>query len=102
MGLQFFVDEIHRAPTINPVLAPEGIDEANVRKRLLDEYGLELGGGLGTLKGKAWRVGLMGQSSQKDHVLLCLGALEQALRAEGHEIAESGVTAASIVYGLSA
>jgi len=102
MGLQFFVDEINRAPTINPVLAPEGIDEANVRKRLLDEYGLELGGGLGTLKGKAWRVGLMGQSSQKDHVLLCLGALEQALRAEGHEIAESGVTAASIVYGLSA
>ena len=43
MGLQFFVDEINRAPTINPVLAPEGIDEANVRKRLLDEYGLELG-----------------------------------------------------------
>lgn len=98
MGLAFFVDPPHRAPTINPVLAPEGIDEAGVRSRLLKDYGLELGGGLGALKGKAWRVGLMGQSSQRDHVILCLGALEQALRAEGHEVAGSGVAAAGAVY----
>ncbi len=102
MGLEFFVDEPHRAPTINPVLAPEGIDEASIRRRLLEDYGLELGGGLGALKGKAWRVGLMGQSSQKDHVILCLGALEQTLRAEGHQVAESGVAAASAVYAESA
>ena len=98
MGLGFFVDAPHRAPTINPVLAPEGVDEASVRRRLLEGYGIELGGGLGALKGKAWRVGLMGQSSQKDHVMLCLGALEETLRAEGHEVAESGVAAASAVY----
>jgi alanine-glyoxylate transaminase/serine-glyoxylate transaminase/serine-pyruvate transaminase len=101
MGLGFFVDEPHRAPTINPVLSPEGVDEASVRRRLLEDYGIELGGGLGALKGKAWRVGLMGQSSQKDHVILCLGALEETLRAEGHEVAESGVAAASAVYAGS-
>ena len=101
MGLGFFVDEPHRAPTINPVLSPEGIDEASVRRRLLEDYGIELGGGLGALKGRAWRVGLMGQSSQKDHVMLCLGALEDALRAEGHEVAGSGVAAASAVYAGS-
>ena len=83
---------------INPVLAPEGIDEAGIRRRLLNEYGIELGGGLGALKGKAWRIGLMGQSSNKDHVMLCLSALEQTLLAEGHTIKESGVTAASEVY----
>ena len=102
MDLAFFVDAPHRAPTINPVLAPEGIDEAGVRRRLLEEYGLELGGGLGALKGKAWRVGLMGQSSLRDHVMLCLGALEQALLAEGHGAAGSGVAAASAVYAASA
>lgn len=102
MGLAFFVDAPHRAPTINPVLAPEGIDEARVRRRLLEDYGLELGGGLGALKGKAWRVGLMGQSSQRHHVMLCLGALEQTLLAEGHEVAGSGVAAASAVYAGAA
>ncbi len=101
MGLGFFVDAPHRAPTINPVLAPEGVDEAAVRRRLLEEYGIELGGGLGALKGKAWRVGLMGQSSHQDHVLLCLGALEQTLRTEGYEVSDSGVTAASAVYARS-
>ena len=98
MGLKFFVEESHRAPMINPVLAPEGIDEANIRGRLLNEYGIELGGGLGALKGKAWRIGLMGQSSNKDHVMLCLSALEQTLLTEGHTVKGSGVTAASEVY----
>lgn len=98
MGLAFFVDEAHRAPMINPVLAPDGIDEAAIRGRLLREYGIELGGGLGALKGKAWRIGLMGQSSNKDHVMICLAALEQTLLAEGHKVKGSGVTAAGEVY----
>jgi alanine-glyoxylate transaminase/serine-glyoxylate transaminase/serine-pyruvate transaminase len=98
MGLKFFVDEAWRTPMINPVLAPEGIDEARVRARLLQHYGIEVGGGLGALKGKAWRVGLMGQSSHKDHVLLFLSALEHALLAEGHRVRESGAAAASAVY----
>ncbi|MBI4553554.1 MAG: alanine--glyoxylate aminotransferase family protein [Candidatus Latescibacteria bacterium] len=100
MGLKFFVDEPYRAPMINPILAPDGIDELKVRRRLLTEYGIEIGGGLGALKGKAWRVGLMGQSSSKDHVLLFLSALEQVLRAEGHRVKDSGVTAASGVYSV--
>ena len=83
---------------INPILAPEGIDEAKLRGRLLQDYGIEVGGGLGALKGKAFRVGLMGQCSQKDHVMLLLGALEQVLLAEGHQVQASGVSAAAIVY----
>lgn len=98
MGLRFFVDEPYRAPMINPILAPDGIDEAKVRSGLLHGYGIEVGGGLGPLKGKAWRVGLMGQSSNRDHVLLFLGALEQVLYAEGHRVNDSGVSAASEVY----
>ena len=98
MGLSFFVEEPYRAPMINPILAPEGIDEAKLRGRLLQDYGIEVGGGLGALKGKAFRVGLMGQCSQKDHVMLLLGALEQVLLAEGHQVQASGVSAAAIVY----
>ena len=100
MGLSFFVEEPYRAPMINPILAPEGVDEAKLRGRLLKDYGIEVGGGLGDLKGKAFRVGLMGQCSHKDHVLLFLGTLEQALLAEGHRVNDSGVTAASEIYSL--
>ncbi|MBM3264113.1 MAG: alanine--glyoxylate aminotransferase family protein [candidate division Zixibacteria bacterium] len=98
MGLKFFVEEAYRAPMINPVLAPDGIDEAKARAHLLKGYGIEVGGGLGALRGKAWRVGLMGQSSQKDHVLLFLGALEEALLAQGFRTAGSGTAAAAAVY----
>lgn len=98
MGISFFVDEQDRAPMINPVLVPEGIDEVRLRGRLLEEYGIEVGGGLGKLKGKAFRVGLMGQGSQKDHVLLFLGALEEVLLAEGHQVDDSGVSAAGEIY----
>lgn len=98
MGLSFFVDEAYRAPMINPILAPDGVDEAKVRASLLRGYGIEVGGGLGALKGKAWRVGLMGKSSQKNHVMLFLAALEQALLAQGHRVKSSGVSAASKVY----
>lgn len=98
MGLDIFVEETFRAPMINAVLAPEGVDEARVRAHLLQGYGIEVGGGLGALRGKAWRVGLMGQSSHKDHVLLFLGALEEALLAQGHRVPGSGVSAAGAVY----
>lgn len=98
MGLSFFVEAPYRAPMINPILAPESVDEAKLRGRLLQDYGIEVGGGLGALKGKAFRVGLMGQCSQKDHVMLLLGALEQVLLAEGHQVKASGVTAAAVVY----
>ena len=79
MGLSFLVDKEYRLPQLNAVTIPEGVDEAEVRKRLLNEYGLEIGAGLGALAGKVWRIGLMGYSSNPKNVLFCLGALDKVL-----------------------
>ena len=65
-----------RLPMLNCVTLPDGIDETMVRTRLLQEYGIEIGGGLGPLRGRVWRIGLMGESSQHAHVLTLLNALE--------------------------
>ena len=87
--------------TLNAIHAPDGIDEARVRRRLLDEYGIEIGAGLGPFKGKAWRVGLMGHSSSKRNVMLVLSALQAILSDEGFAGARNGgtLTAAADVYG---
>jgi alanine-glyoxylate transaminase/serine-glyoxylate transaminase/serine-pyruvate transaminase len=86
--------------TLNCVQAPAGIDEAKIRKRLLDEYGIEVGAGLGPFKGKALRIGLMGSSSTKRNVMLLLAALENILSAEGANAARGeAIAAASRVYG---
>lgn len=77
MGFDFLVDEAYRLPQLNAVKIPDGIDEAAVRRRLLQEYNIEIGAGLGPLKGKVWRIGLMGASSTKNHVNALLAALEQ-------------------------
>ncbi len=69
----------HRLPVLNAVWVPEGIDEAQVRRRLLDEYNIEIGGGLGELAGKVWRVGLMGESARRDNVHSLLMALGELL-----------------------
>ncbi len=79
MGLEFVVAENDRLPQLNAVTIPEGVDEAQVRSRLLNEYNLEIGAGLGTLAGKVWRIGLMGHSSRAENILLCLSALEAVL-----------------------
>jgi alanine-glyoxylate transaminase/serine-glyoxylate transaminase/serine-pyruvate transaminase len=79
IGLEFLVDEKHQLPQMNAVFCPEGVDEAAVRKRLLDEFGLEIGAALGPLKGKMWRFGLMGYSCRADNVMLCLSALGSVL-----------------------
>ena len=79
MGLSFVVDELHRLPQLNSVTIPEGVDEAVVRSRLLNEYSLEIGAGLGPLAGRIWRIGLMGYASNQKNVLLCLGALDAVL-----------------------
>jgi alanine-glyoxylate transaminase/serine-glyoxylate transaminase/serine-pyruvate transaminase len=65
--------------SLNAVHVPPGVDEAGVRKRLLTDYGVEIGAGLGPFKGKAWRIGLMGHSSSQRNVLLCLNALRTIL-----------------------
>jgi len=82
-GLKLLVAEAHRLPQLNAVIVPDGVDEAAVRAYVLDRWDLELGAGLGPLKGKIWRIGLMGASATPWHVRLCLTALCEALAAQG-------------------
>ncbi|KPV41498.1 alanine--glyoxylate aminotransferase [Thiohalorhabdus denitrificans] len=87
MGLSFFVEEPHRLPQLNSVTIPAGIDdEAAVRTRLLEQYNLEIGAGLGSMAGKIWRIGLMGHSANPTNILNCLGALEGVLSDMGADI----------------
>ncbi len=79
MGLKYLVAEKHQLPQMNAVRCPAGVDEAAVRKTLLNEFGLEIGAGLGPLAGKIWRFGLMGYSCRPDNVMLCLSALGSVL-----------------------
>lgn len=79
MGLEFIVDEAHRLPQLNAVTVPDGVDDATVRTRLLQEHHLEIGAGLGDLAGKVWRIGLMGYSSRIENITQCLGALDGVL-----------------------
>lgn len=79
MGLRFVVQEPYRLPQLNAIAVPEGVDEAAVRSRLLNEFNLEIGAGLGSLAGKVWRIGLMGYGSNPKNVLYCLAALEKVL-----------------------
>ncbi len=83
MGLGMLVEAPHRLWTLNAVRIPDGIDDARVRGRLLNEHNIEIGGGFGALKGKIWRVGLMGSGSTANNVMLLLAALSSVLRAEG-------------------
>jgi alanine-glyoxylate transaminase / serine-glyoxylate transaminase / serine-pyruvate transaminase len=98
MGLEMQVAPEHRLWTLNAVRIPEGVDDARVRSRLLNEFNIEVGGGLGIFKGKVWRIGLMGAGSTENNVLLLLAALEKCLRAEGYRVKDSGVSAAAAFY----
>jgi len=80
LGIEFIVDEAYRLPQLNTVVIPEGVDDAAVRSTLLNEFNLEIGAGLGTLAGKAWRIGLMGYAARSENVALCLAALKSALK----------------------
>lgn len=86
MGLGFIVSEADRLPQLNAVTIPEGVDEAAVRRRLLNDFNLEIGAGLGSLAGKVWRIGLMGYASNAKNVMLCLSALESVLSASNAPI----------------
>lgn len=79
MGLSFIVPEKDRLPQLNAVTIPEGVDEAAIRRKLLQDFNLEIGAGLGSLAGKVWRIGLMGYASNVKNVILCLSALEAVL-----------------------
>jgi alanine-glyoxylate transaminase/serine-glyoxylate transaminase/serine-pyruvate transaminase len=96
MGLSLVPPPAERLWTLNAVRAPQGVDEAAVRKTLLRTFNLEVGAGLGALAGKIWRVGLMGASSTPQTVLQFMAALEGALTANGYQPpAGAGVAAAA-------
>lgn len=99
MGIGFVVNEADRLPQLNAVSIPQGADDALVRGRLLNEYNLEIGAGLGALAGKVWRIGLMGHTACPENVILCLSALEAVLSDSGANI-NTGVAlkAAQSVY----
>ena len=78
--------EGERLWTLNAVRVPAGVDEAAVRKHLLDEFSMEIGAGLGPLAGKIWRIGLMGASSSPRLILLLTAALESAFREQGRSV----------------
>ncbi|WP_461538686.1 pyridoxal-phosphate-dependent aminotransferase family protein [Spongorhabdus nitratireducens] len=95
LGLDFVVPKEERLPQLNAVKVPEGIDEAEVRRRLLQDYQLEVGAGLGDLAGKVWRIGLMGYASRRDNILLCLSALGNTLKQMGCDVDPAAATAAA-------
>ena len=79
LGMSFLVQEGFRLPMLNAVVIPEGVDEAKVRKQLLEQYDIEIGAGLGQFAGKIWRIGLMGESSTRNHINMLATALKALL-----------------------
>jgi len=95
MGLELFAEANHRASVVTAVRVPSDVNDAAIRKALLNENGIEIAGGLGPLKGQIWRIGLMGHSSSEQNILLLLNALEKLLSREGYSVAPAaGVKAA--------
>jgi (S)-ureidoglycine-glyoxylate aminotransferase len=104
LGLRLFGAEppAHRLPMLTPVVVPDGVDELRVRRRMLADFGIEIGAAFGPLQGKVWRIGTMGYSARRANVLLCLAALEAVLRAEGRRApAGAGVDAALAWYAAA-
>jgi alanine-glyoxylate transaminase/serine-glyoxylate transaminase/serine-pyruvate transaminase len=99
MGIKYAAQEGHQLPMLNAVLAPAGVDEARVRSELLNRFGVEIGGGLGAFKGKAWRIGLMGYGARPANVYLVLSALGQLLAEQGYQFEHgSQIAGAEAVY----
>jgi len=99
LGIRYAAAEGHQLPMLNAVLVPEGVNDAQVRSGLLNRFGIEIGGGLGAYKGKAWRIGLMGYASRMDNVLKVLGALEQLLAEQDYRFDHgASVAAANAIY----
>ena len=104
MALGLAAQEGFRLPQLTTVAVPSGIDEMKVRAELLEKFNVEIGAGLGPLKGKVWRIGLMGESCKRENVMLILSALETILDSMGFEIARGkSLAAADRAYdGLAA
>jgi alanine-glyoxylate transaminase/serine-glyoxylate transaminase/serine-pyruvate transaminase len=99
MGLALAAQEGYRLPQLTAVRVPNGIDDARVRSELLRLFNTEIGAGLGPFKGQVWRIGLMGESSRRQNVMLILNALETLLTAQGMELVRgAGLVAADRAY----
>jgi (S)-ureidoglycine-glyoxylate aminotransferase len=83
MGLELFGDQAHKMANVTGVVIPAGIDGEAVRASLLDDFGIEIGTSFGPLKGRIWRIGIMGYNCRKQNTLACLAALEATLRHHG-------------------
>jgi len=99
LGMSMLVPEKERLPMLNAVRIPEGVNDLKVRRALLQDFGIEIGGGLGELAGKIWRVGLMGHACSAKNVFLFLSALETVLKAEGVKVGTGALEAAASIYG---
>jgi alanine-glyoxylate transaminase/serine-glyoxylate transaminase/serine-pyruvate transaminase len=98
-GMKIVSQEGHQLWQLNSVAIPAGADDAAVRKALLQRYSLEIGGGLGELKGTTWRIGLMGETSREENVMLCLAGLGNVLADQGRKLDTSAaLAAAAAVY----
>jgi alanine-glyoxylate transaminase/serine-glyoxylate transaminase/serine-pyruvate transaminase len=98
MGLELHAQEGHRLSMLTTVRIPSGVDDAAVRKGLLNGFNLEIGGGLGPLKGLVWRIGLMGYSSNPENILLVLASLEKMLTVEGCKVEPGAGVKAAVEY----
>ena len=101
MGLQLHAQEGHRLPSLTTVRVPEGVDEMTLRRGLLQEHNIEVGGGIGALQGQVWRIGLMGYNATAQNVLGLLYALETELTRQGFRV-DKGAGVAAAVQSLNA
>ena len=99
IGVQYSAQEGHQLPMLNAVRVPDGVDDAFVRTNLLNRFGIEIGAGLGAIKGKVWRIGLMGYGARPANVMLVLSALEQLLAEQGFKFEHgASIAAANSIY----
>jgi len=100
MGLEVYGSDAYRMSNVTGVVIPDGVDDANVRRRMREDFEIEIGTAFGPLQGKIWRIGAMGYNAMKHKVLITLGALEACLIAEGHAVKTgAAVAAAREVWG---
>ena len=95
LGLEVLADPQYRLNPLTAALIPAGVDEAVVRRKLINDYNIEIGAGLGDLQGKVWRIGLMGESARESNVFAFLSALERILPDQGYEVAYGSSLAAA-------
>jgi alanine-glyoxylate transaminase/serine-glyoxylate transaminase/serine-pyruvate transaminase len=102
LELELFADPAYRLDPLTTIVVPDKVDAAQVQRQLYQDYNIEIGGGLGDLQGKIWRIGLMGDSCKVSNVLLVLAALEHSLARQGYAVAQgAGVAAAQQVFAAS-